>query len=83
MRRVRETVNCYNDIRRTANYVGAWLYNQAGVEYDAGHDEEGDWYHKKYRTIFWMKRDYYVATSDLCRRFQRDLLRDVKCPPRS
>ena len=81
--RVKETVNCYNDIRKAANCVGVWLYSQAGVEFDAGHDEEGCWYTGKPNTIFWIERDYYDATSDLCQRFQRDLWRDVECPPRS
>ena len=83
MRRVRETVDYYNDTRMTARHVAAWLYNQTGVEYDAGNYEEGDWYHDKHHVIYWIEDDYSHATSDLCRRFQRDLLGDVKYPPRS
>ena len=83
VRRIKETVECYNGTRMTAKYVAAWLYNQEEVEYDAEHYEEGDWYHEKYRTICYIEEDYGDATSDLCRRFQRDLLREVRYPPRS
>ena len=78
MRKIKETIDCYNDTRMAAKCVAAWLYNQAGLEYDARNYEEGDWFHEKHHVVYWMEDDYSHATSDLFRKFQRDLMRDTR-----
>ena len=83
MKRVKETVDCYNDTRIVARYLAGWMYSRSNVEYRAGRVEEGNWFYEKYNTICNIEEDYGDATSDLYRRFQRDLLRDIQYPPRS
>ena len=83
VKRIKEIIGCYSDVRMTAIYMAEWMYSRSGVEYRSGRDEEGDWYNDKSGTICKLEEDCGDATSDLYRRFQRDLLRDIQYPPRS
>ena len=83
MRRIKETIDCYNGTRNVARYLAGWMLSRSDAECCAGRIDEGCWFYEKYNMICNIEKDYSHATLDLCRRFQRDLLRDVKCPPRS
>ena len=83
VKRIKEIIGCYSNVRIVARYLAAWMYSWLGVEYSAGCEEEGDWYHKKSDTIRHLEEDYGDATSDLYRRFQWYFMRDIHYPPRS
>ena len=78
---VMETIDGYNNTRNVARYLAGWMRSRSYAEHRAGRVEEGNWFYEKYNTICNIEEDYGDATSDLYRRFQRDLLRDIQYPP--
>ena len=82
VKRVKELIHSYNDMRMAARYTADWMYHWSGVEFWRGYDDEADWYREKCGTICKIEDDCTDAASDLYRRFQRDLIRDIQYPPR-
>ena len=69
MKRVKETIDCYNDTRNVARYLAGWMRSRSYVEYRTGQIEEGNWLYEEYNMICNIEEDYGDATSDLYRRF--------------
>ena len=82
VKKAKELINGYNAISRSARLVDDWMCYWSGVQFRRGFDEEAEWYRQKCGTICDVEKECTNAASDLCRRFQDDLVRNIQYSPR-
>ena len=82
VKKAKELIDGYNAISRSARLVADWMGRWRDVQFWRGFYEEAEEYHQKCGTICDIEKECTNAASDLCRRFQDDLVRNIQYSPR-
>ena len=82
MKKAKELIDGYNAMCKSARLVDDWMCYWSGVQFRRGFDEEAEWYRQKCGTICNMEEGWTDVATNLCRRFQDDLVRNIQYSPR-